>query len=125
MVLLLAESSQICESTPPLLLLFPRVTDIYAGLLRMLGYACRAPVEFLLLRTFEADYRLQHYIPGATPDWSADKIEGMMAEHCPLKRCAVPEDVARVVAFLASEDGGWVNGEESLSIFTVSIRLLC
>ncbi len=34
-----------------------------------------------------------------------------MAEHCPLKRCAVPEDVARVVAFLASEDGGWVNGK--------------
>ncbi|KAI7093235.1 hypothetical protein KC352_g39940, partial [Hortaea werneckii] len=36
-----------------------------------------------------------------------------MAEHCPLKRCAVPEDVARVVAFLSSEDGGWVNAESS------------
>lgn len=35
----------------------------------------------------------------------------MMAEHCPLKRCATPEDVARVVAFLSSEDGGWVNGQ--------------
>lgn len=23
----------------------------------------------------------------------------------------MPEDVARVVAFLAGEDGGWVNGE--------------
>ena len=34
-----------------------------------------------------------------------------MAEHCPLKRCAVPEDVARVVAFLASDDGNWVNGK--------------
>jgi 3-oxoacyl-[acyl-carrier protein] reductase len=34
-----------------------------------------------------------------------------MADHCPLGRCAVPEDVARVVAFLASEDGGWVNGQ--------------
>jgi len=52
-----------------------------------------------------------HYIPGATPDWAADKIENMMAEHCPLKRCATPDDVARVVAFLASEDGGWVNGQ--------------
>lgn len=39
-----------------------------------------------------------------------------MAEHCPLKRCAVPEDVARVVAFLSSEDGGWVNGK-SYSLF--------
>lgn len=34
-----------------------------------------------------------------------------MADHCPLKRCATPEDVARVVAFLASDDGGWVNGK--------------
>ncbi|PNS18951.1 3-oxoacyl [Sphaceloma murrayae] len=52
-----------------------------------------------------------HYIPGGTPDLGKDVIEGMMAEHCPLKRCATPEDVARVVAFLASEDGGWVNGQ--------------
>jgi len=52
-----------------------------------------------------------HYIPGGTPDWPADKIEKLMAEHCPLKRCAVPEDVARVVAFLASDDGNWVNGQ--------------
>lgn len=51
------------------------------------------------------------YIPGATGEWSAEKIEGAMAGHCPLGRCAVPEDVARVVAFLAGEDGGWVNGE--------------
>ncbi|KAL5119860.1 hypothetical protein ACEQ8H_002221 [Pleosporales sp. CAS-2024a] len=52
-----------------------------------------------------------HYIPGASPEWPADKIESLMADHCPLGRCAVPEDVARVVAFLASEDGGWVNGQ--------------
>ncbi|KAI7254091.1 NAD(P)-binding protein [Hortaea werneckii] len=54
-----------------------------------------------------------HYIPGGTPEWPAEKIENLMAEHCPLKRCAVPEDVARVVAFLSSEDGGWVNAESS------------
>ncbi|KAK3485332.1 tetrahydroxynaphthalene reductase [Neurospora hispaniola] len=57
-----------------------------------------------------------HYIPGGTPELGKDKIEKMMAEHCPLGRCAVPEDVARVVAFLASEDGGWVNGQ----IITIS-----
>lgn len=51
-----------------------------------------------------------HYIPGGTPDFPAEKIEKLMADHCPLGRCAVPEDVARVVAFLASDDGGWVNG---------------
>jgi len=34
-----------------------------------------------------------------------------MADHCPLGRCAEPADVARVVAFLASGDAGWVNGK--------------
>ena len=53
------------------------------------------------------------YIPGGTGDWSAEAIEDAMANACPLKRCAVPEDVARVVAFLASEDGGWVNGKST------------
>ncbi|KAL9087704.1 MAG: hypothetical protein Q9159_003516 [Coniocarpon cinnabarinum] len=52
-----------------------------------------------------------HYIPGSGPDLPAAKIERMMEENCPLGRCAVPEDVARVVAFLCSEDGGWVSGE--------------
>jgi hypothetical protein len=58
----------------------------------------------------------RHYIPGGTPEWPADKIEALMAEHCPLKRCATPEDVARVVAFLASDDGGWVNGTSSIQL---------
>ena len=57
-----------------------------------------------------------HYIPGGTPDIPAEKIEKMMADHCPLGRCALPDDVARVVAFLSSEDGGWVNGQ----IITIS-----
>jgi NAD(P)-dependent dehydrogenase (short-subunit alcohol dehydrogenase family) len=51
-----------------------------------------------------------NYYQGGTPDIPAATIENMMAEHCPLKRCATPEDVARVVGFLSSEDGGWVNG---------------
>lgn len=42
-----------------------------------------------------------------------------MADHCPLGRCATPEDVARVVGFLSSEDGGWVNGQ----VITISGRL--
>ena len=55
------------------------------------------------------------YIPGATGDWSAEDIENAMANHCPLGRCALPADVARVVAFLSSEDGGWVNGNVSFA----------
>ena len=50
------------------------------------------------------------YIPGADGTWSGEAIENAMANHCPLGRCAEPVDVARVVAFLVSEDGGWVNG---------------
>ncbi|KAI4129003.1 MAG: hypothetical protein LQ338_002470 [Usnochroma carphineum] len=53
------------------------------------------------------------YIPGADGSWSADAIETAMANHCPLGRCAVPLDIARVVAFLVSEDGGWVNGKQA------------
>lgn len=59
------------------------------------------------------------YIPGATGDWAATKIEQAMAENCPLKRCADPVDVARVVAFLAGEDGGWVNGKFEFLVFLV------
>ncbi|KAF3807987.1 hypothetical protein GCG54_00015371 [Colletotrichum gloeosporioides] len=51
-----------------------------------------------------------HYIPGGTSDWPAEKIETLMAEPYALKRCATPEEMARVFAFLASDDGGWVNG---------------
>ena len=56
------------------------------------------------------------YIPGASGSWPAEKIEAEMANACPLGRCALPVDIARVVAFLASEDGGWVNGEAHCSV---------
>ncbi|KAL8727583.1 MAG: hypothetical protein Q9181_005667, partial [Wetmoreana brouardii] len=58
------------------------------------------------------------YIPGGSSDWPADKIESLVAGGSPLKRCAVPEDIARVVAFLASGDGGWVNGPFNQLFFT-------
>lgn len=58
------------------------------------------------------------YIPGATGNWTATDIERAMAENCPLRRCADPVDVARVVAFLAGEDGGWVNGKFIVTFLT-------
>lgn len=53
------------------------------------------------------------YIPGADKTWDSEQIETAMAGACPLQRCALPVDIARVVGFMVSEDGGWVNGEFS------------
>jgi hypothetical protein len=39
------------------------------------------------------------------------KIEDGLASLCPLGRVAVPQDIGRVVAFLAHSDSEWVNGE--------------
>ncbi|KAF2796021.1 NAD(P)-binding protein [Melanomma pulvis-pyrius CBS 109.77] len=51
------------------------------------------------------------YLSPPNPNLSAETIEKGMAAACPLGRCALPEDVGRVVAFLSSEDSGWVNGQ--------------
>ncbi len=51
------------------------------------------------------------YVPGSSPDWPAEKIESMVANACPWKRCAVRDDIARVVGFLQLEDTSWVNGK--------------
>jgi 3-oxoacyl-[acyl-carrier protein] reductase len=58
-----------------------------------------------------------HYIPGATPSFPKEEIEKLMAENCPMGRCALPEDVAKVVGFLASPDSEWVNGMSALTHF--------
>jgi NAD(P)-dependent dehydrogenase (short-subunit alcohol dehydrogenase family) len=63
-------------------------------------------------------------IVGATPDWPAEKLEELTAKACPLGRCAVPEDIARVVAFLASDDGGWVNGASDQCMRKAAILLM-
>lgn len=39
-----------------------------------------------------------------------DIIDKGLANFCPLKRVAVAEDIARVVAFLGHRDSEWVNG---------------
>lgn len=56
-----------------------------------------------------------HYSPGADPTTSMEEIEKGIASLCPLGRCAVPADIARVVAFLASGDSEWINGESRFS----------
>ncbi len=40
-----------------------------------------------------------------------EEVKQRMADMAPLKRLGQPEDIARVVAFLASPEGQWVNGQ--------------
>ena len=58
------------------------------------------------------------YIPGARGDpvtgegaWPIEKIDEALASTSPLNRVGVPNDVAKVVAFLASDDAAWINGQ--------------
>ncbi|CAF9922674.1 MAG: Elsinochrome reductase 1 [Heterodermia speciosa] len=50
------------------------------------------------------------YIPGSE-NWSDEKVDEFASSWSPLRRAAYPEDIARVVAFLCSQDGEWVNGQ--------------
>lgn len=52
----------------------------------------------------------KEYIPGGEK-MNNDQVDEYAATWSPLNRVGQPIDVARVVAFLASEDGGWVNGK--------------
>jgi 3-oxoacyl-[acyl-carrier protein] reductase len=51
------------------------------------------------------------YAPGCDQNSSLEDIEQALAHGSPLKRCGVPADIGRVVAFLASPAGEWINGE--------------
>ncbi|MCJ1328208.1 Arp2/3 complex subunit, actin nucleation center [Thelotrema lepadinum] len=51
------------------------------------------------------------YAPGCNKGSTAAEIEAALAKGSPLNRVAVPADIGRAVAFLASEDGEWINGE--------------
>ena len=44
-------------------------------------------------------------------DGKSEALVQSMIDANPLKRLGQPEDIASVVAFLASADGGWVNGQ--------------
>ncbi|KAF2017045.1 putative versicolorin reductase [Aaosphaeria arxii CBS 175.79] len=52
----------------------------------------------------------QHYIPGGE-NYNAEQLQEMAAHASPLHRNGYPLDIARVVCFLASKEGEWVNGK--------------
>ena len=62
-----------------------------------------------------------HYAPGGYKGMSIDKIDEGLASMCPLKRVAVPQDIARVVALLASSDSEWINGIPTVLLYISSI----
>ncbi|KAL8792413.1 MAG: hypothetical protein Q9195_005027 [Heterodermia aff. obscurata] len=52
----------------------------------------------------------QHYIPGGEK-YSSEELQAMAAHASPLVRNGFPLDIARVVCFLASQEGEWINGK--------------
>ncbi|KAK4233610.1 hypothetical protein C8A03DRAFT_38667 [Achaetomium macrosporum] len=52
----------------------------------------------------------QHYIPNGER-YTAEERQEMAAHASPLHRNGYPIDIARVVCFLASKEGEWVNGK--------------
>jgi len=52
----------------------------------------------------------REYIPGGDK-LSNDQVDEYAATWSPMSRVGQPIDIARVVAFLASQDGEWVNGK--------------
>ncbi len=46
------------------------------------------------------------FLDGKTPE-----LIERYAKMPPLERLGTPDDIARVVSFLAGPDGGWVNGQ--------------
>lgn len=51
------------------------------------------------------------YVPGADASLPYATAKEALGKMCPLGRFGVPGDVAKVVAFLVSDEGGWINGE--------------
>ncbi|KAI0386109.1 hypothetical protein F5Y04DRAFT_243363 [Hypomontagnella monticulosa] len=56
-----------------------------------------------------------NYIPGADKSWSIERIEAIMIAACPLGRICEPEDIGRIVAWLGSDDSGWITGQVILA----------
>jgi 3-oxoacyl-[acyl-carrier protein] reductase len=50
--------------------------------------------------------------PGATDTgWMTPDLKAALASHAPQGRVGLPEDAARLVRFLASEEAGWITGQ--------------
>jgi tetrahydroxynaphthalene reductase len=52
----------------------------------------------------------REYIPGGER-LKDSEVDEVAAGWSPLQRVGLPIDIARTVCFLASNDGGWINGK--------------
>ncbi|KAJ4359891.1 uncharacterized protein N0V89_000447 [Didymosphaeria variabile] len=51
------------------------------------------------------------YLPNADETWTWEQVETVVSKWTPLGRIGLPQDIARVVAFLVGPDGYWINGQ--------------
>ncbi|MFN3596311.1 MAG: SDR family oxidoreductase [Rubricoccaceae bacterium] len=85
------------------------------------SYAMSKAALGSLTKTLALEYadrgiRVNAVAPGAThtpiQSWFGDAAgEAVVAEHIPLARVARPEEIARVIAFLASDDAAYITGQ--------------
>lgn len=80
----------------------------------------RATVNAIAPAGIKSDMWLKNswrYAPGCDKTSSLEDIEAALASGSPLKRCGVPADIGRIVSFLASPDGEWINGKRHFLLY--------
>ena len=86
---------------------FPSSVSYGASKMAMEAYSRSAAVEL-------GKYGITVNIVSPGPiqtGWMSPEVEKLQVENCPLGRIGQPEDIADVVAFLASEQARWVTGQ--------------
>ena len=68
-----------------------------------------SPVETDMMRRLEGGF------VGGESEEAAAAVKSQMAAQIPLQRYAEPEDIARVMLFLASDDSSWMTGSVNMA----------
>jgi len=87
-----------CASKAALEALIRCLATDYAGVIRVVG-VCPGTIDTPMLRASCAGW-----------DTPEEELLAQVAQKIPVRRLGEPEDVARVAAFLLSDDAGYING---------------